>query len=135
MILTLALPQFAAAQALTDAALIEARTAALDKLPKLTCLNGRRCAPATDAERANPPVSLAETRLAMEEGIRADLLRLCGRDWRRESANPFMKAQLEGGASPQKYVLMGELFEAGRLFTRGPGAGLKPVTPDCATLK
>jgi hypothetical protein len=51
------------------------------------------CAPATDEEKANPPLSLEDARRAMKVGLLAGTAEFCGLDWQNRIFLPFMAYQ------------------------------------------
>jgi hypothetical protein len=51
------------------------------------------CTPATDAEKANPPVTLEDARRAMKVGLLAGTAEFCGLDWQSRIFLPFMAFQ------------------------------------------
>ena len=51
------------------------------------------CAPATDAEKANPPVTLEDARRAMKVGFLAGTAEFCGLDWQSRIFLPFLVHQ------------------------------------------
>jgi len=51
------------------------------------------CAPATDAEKANPPVTLEDARRAMKVGFLAGTAEFCGLDWQSRIFLPFLAHQ------------------------------------------
>lgn len=48
------------------------------------------CAPATDEEKASPPVSLEDARRAMKVGLLAGTAEFCGLDWQSRIFMPFL---------------------------------------------
>ena len=63
---------------------------ALDRFGRLRCENLEPCAPATAAERKNPPLSIAEARAIMNRGILSGAALRCGLDWQRRNFMPMM---------------------------------------------
>lgn len=63
---------------------------ALDNLGNARCANGERCAPATEAEKKNPPLTLAETSLVVGRGIFSGGASYCGLDWEKRNFQPMM---------------------------------------------
>jgi hypothetical protein len=51
------------------------------------------CAPATDEEKANPPVALEDARRAMRVGLLAGTAEFCGLDWQSRIFRPFLAHQ------------------------------------------
>lgn len=50
------------------------------------------CAPATDEEKANPPVTVEQARRAMKIGMLSGAAQFCGVDWKKRIFFPFMAA-------------------------------------------
>jgi hypothetical protein len=63
---------------------------ALDNITRLRCDNAQPCAPATSAEKANPPITIAEARAIMNRGILSGAAERCGLDWQRRNFVPMM---------------------------------------------
>jgi hypothetical protein len=63
---------------------------ALDNYPQFLCGDGSPCAPATAEEKANPPLTLAETRAILGQGIVSGVAEHCDLDWRGRSFLPMM---------------------------------------------
>jgi hypothetical protein len=63
---------------------------ALDNLGSQRCAKGDRCAPATDAEKKNPPLSLSETSQVVGRGIFSGGAFHCGMDWEKRNYQPMM---------------------------------------------
>ena len=63
---------------------------ALDNITRLRCENAQPCAPATAAEKANPPITVAEARAIMSRGILSGAAERCGLDWQRRNFVPMM---------------------------------------------
>jgi hypothetical protein len=51
------------------------------------------CAPATDEEKANPPLTLEDARRAMKVGLLAGTAEFCGLDWQSRIFLPFLAFQ------------------------------------------
>ncbi len=51
------------------------------------------CTPATDEEKAKPPVALEDARRAMKVGLLAGTAEFCGLDWQHRIFLPFMAHQ------------------------------------------
>ena len=51
------------------------------------------CTPATDEEKANPPLTLEDARRAMKVGLLAGTAEFCGLDWQARIFLPFMAHQ------------------------------------------
>jgi hypothetical protein len=63
---------------------------ALDHMPRARCENAQPCAPATAAEKENPPITVAEARAIMNRGILSGAAERCGLDWQRQNFTPMM---------------------------------------------
>lgn len=63
---------------------------ALESLQNARCEKGERCAPATDAEKKNPPLTLAETSQIVGRGIFSGGAAYCGMDWQKRNFEPMM---------------------------------------------
>lgn len=63
---------------------------ALDSLKDARCEKGERCAPATEAEKKNPPLTLAETSQVVGRGIFSGGAAYCGMDWQKRNFEPMM---------------------------------------------
>lgn len=74
----------------SDAGVARTIQLALDSLPRLRCSDWP-CAPATEAERANPPVTIAEARTVIRRGIISGSAAACGLDWQKQNFGPMMQ--------------------------------------------
>lgn len=63
---------------------------ALANIDRARCANGERCAPATEAEKKNPPLTLAETSQVVGRGIFSGGGFHCGMDWEKRNFLPMM---------------------------------------------
>jgi len=63
---------------------------ALANIHKARCEGGRRCAPATAAEFANPPLTDAQAWNTFYNGMTSALGQICGMNWRRINFQPMM---------------------------------------------
>lgn len=63
---------------------------ALANITKVACSEGKPCAPATDAEKKNPPLSLSETSQVFGRGIFSGGAAYCGLDWQKRNYEPMM---------------------------------------------
>ncbi|MBX3518958.1 MAG: hypothetical protein KF835_02960 [Xanthobacteraceae bacterium] len=63
---------------------------ALDNLHNARCEKGERCAPATEAEKKNPPLTLAETSKIVGRGIFSGGAAYCGMNWQKRNFEPMM---------------------------------------------
>lgn len=77
-----------------DAVADQALLLALERVHLGKCEDQTSCAKATDAERANPPITTADARAAMVFAIKSALASWCGLDYRR-SFLPMMIAGRE----------------------------------------
>ena len=64
---------------------------ALDNISQAECDKGRRCAPTTPEEKANPPLSLSEADFAIRRAILSEMANACGLDWKSRSFIPMMQ--------------------------------------------
>jgi hypothetical protein len=62
---------------------------ALENIQTAKCGN-ELCKPATDAEKKNPPLSLAETSAIVGRGIFSGGAAFCGLDWNKRNFEPMM---------------------------------------------
>ena len=63
---------------------------ALQDIQRARCENGRSCAPATDVELSNPPISIAEARGILSRGVLSASAQVCGLDWQMRNFGPMM---------------------------------------------
>ncbi len=63
---------------------------ALANIEKIRCAEGKACAPATEAEKKNPPLTLAETSQAFGRGILSGGAAYCEMDWNKRNYLPMM---------------------------------------------
>jgi hypothetical protein len=63
---------------------------ALNNIGRGLCENNKPCAPATDDERASPPITIAEARLVVQRGALSAAAEHCGLDWRKRNFIPMM---------------------------------------------
>jgi hypothetical protein len=63
---------------------------AFDNITRGLCENNKRCAPATEQERANPPITIAEARIVISRGALSGAAELCGLDWAKRNFEPMM---------------------------------------------
>jgi hypothetical protein len=64
---------------------------ALDNITRGLCENAQPCSPATAAERADPPVTIAEARAIMRRGVLTSAAKECGMDWQRRNFTPMTR--------------------------------------------
>ena len=76
---------------LSDQAVSRALQMALGKIALAKC-SGKPCGAATEAEKANPPISIATARVVMKAGLLSGAAEICGLDWRTRIYQPFMVA-------------------------------------------
>jgi hypothetical protein len=67
---------------------------ALDNLDKAICVKAK-CAPATDEERRNPPLSNAQVKANISVGTLSTLAEHCGLDWKCRNFEPLMQSHRE----------------------------------------
>lgn len=72
-----------AARLISDADVTALRDAALSYIQFGRCEQNTPCAPTTQAERENPPISIADGRAALSHGVVSALAQWCGLDWKR----------------------------------------------------
>jgi hypothetical protein len=65
-------------------------TFALDKIQLARCERAQPCAPATAAEKANPPITIAEARVVIRRAVLSATAEHCGLDWHRRNFEPMM---------------------------------------------
>lgn len=63
---------------------------ALANVGRIACADGKPCAAATEAEKRNPPLSLAETSQVFGRGIFSGGASYCGMDWEKRNFGPMM---------------------------------------------
>jgi len=63
---------------------------ALANIEKIRCADGKACTPATDAEKKNPPLTLAETSQVFGRGILSGGAAYCEMDWNKRNYLPMM---------------------------------------------
>ena len=63
---------------------------ALDNISRARCENAQPCAPATAADKENPPITIAEARAIMDRGIISGAAERCGLDWQQQNFSPMM---------------------------------------------
>lgn len=64
--------------------------ASLDNIHRAQCGTGQPCAPATAAEKANPPLTVAEARLVIARAALSAVAERCRVDWRQTNFLPMM---------------------------------------------
>jgi len=90
-----------------DKAAQDLMTAALDNFPQMKCKNFTEpCAPATAAERKNPPLSVDEARLVLATAYKNASAQLCGLDWQQKSFVPMLKYFEERGKKDRQMALV-----------------------------
>ncbi|MCW5680618.1 MAG: hypothetical protein KF794_04045 [Xanthobacteraceae bacterium] len=62
---------------------------ALSNIQKAQCGATTQCAPATEAEKKNPPLSLTETSWFISNGAVNGLAAYCGLDWKKRNFDPL----------------------------------------------
>lgn len=63
---------------------------ALDKIDRAVC-GAAPCAPATAAEKSNPPLDIAEARIVLLRGVTSGIAEKCGLNWQERSFVPMMQ--------------------------------------------
>jgi hypothetical protein len=63
---------------------------ALANITKVACSEGKACAPETEAEKKNPPLSLSETSQVFGRGIFSGGASYCGLNWQARNFEPMM---------------------------------------------
>jgi hypothetical protein len=79
-------------QVLSDEAVERTLQIALEQLPQAKC-GGFSCAAPTEEERAAPPLTITQARLALRAGMLSGSAEVCGLDWQRRVYLPFMEHQ------------------------------------------
>ena len=78
-------------QVLSNEAVGRTLQLALEKLPEAKC-GGVPCAAPTAQEKANPPLTVSQARLALKTGLLSGSAELCGIDWQQRVFLPYMDA-------------------------------------------
>ena len=79
------------ARFVTPEATAAARQLAIQNITQGDCGDGpASCAPATEAELAEPPISMTMADAAMQTGLVSALMQWCALDWEARSFLPFM---------------------------------------------
>ncbi len=92
---------------LTPDAVEAVRAIALDNIHLADCGAGpQTCTPATDAERADPPVTLELTESAMRTGIVSGLMEWCGLNWTLRSFQPMLVHHREASTLSKRQMVM-----------------------------
>ena len=63
---------------------------ALESIHRARCEDNRPCAPATEAEKANPPLTVAEADVIIQRAVLSAAAERCGLDWQRQNFVPMM---------------------------------------------
>lgn len=70
-----------------------------------------QCKPATEAEKADPPVTIEQARQAMKVGLSAGVAQFCALDWKNRIFLPFMGYhQHKSKMEPRQLSIMAMLF-------------------------
>lgn len=86
------------------------RAEVLDNLELMMCEpDGTKCAPATAAERADPPVSMALAERAVRTGFISAQSAVCGLDWREGIFGAFMTGERGNGRTERQMAMLGGL--------------------------
>ncbi|HMN51972.1 MAG: hypothetical protein KF794_04040 [Xanthobacteraceae bacterium] len=64
---------------------------ALSALPRAICEDRKPCAPATEEEKKNPPLTVEETRRVMSRAVFSAFGQHCNADWQRRNFLPMMR--------------------------------------------
>lgn len=83
-----------------DSAVQATMTLALKNIQDARCQQDKLCAPATPKELKQPPITIAEGRVAMAQGIVSAFAEHCGLDWKTRSFLPmadYRRDQLKMG--------------------------------------
>ena len=83
-------PALSQGMGLSDEQVLTYLNLALDNYPRFLCEDGNACAPATAEEKANPPLTIEETRAILGQGIISAVAEHCGLDWEQRSFLPMM---------------------------------------------
>jgi hypothetical protein len=75
---------------LSDESVRRVLTLALDNIQRGLCENNQPCAPASEAERQNPPITISEARAIMHRGVLSGAAQHCDLDWLRRNFQPMM---------------------------------------------
>jgi hypothetical protein len=75
--------------ALLDQSVASMLQRVLGEIHKSRC-GPEQCAPATDEEKAKPPISIEGARQAMKVGLMSGVAEFCGIDWRKRIFFPYM---------------------------------------------
>ncbi len=62
------------------------------------------CSPATEAEKANPPITIEQARRAMQIGLMSGVAAFCAIDWRRRIFIPFITYQRRKLAMSERQI-------------------------------
>jgi hypothetical protein len=76
-------------RALLDESVSDMLQRVLSEIEKSIC-GDTPCEPATDEEKASPPLTIDEARRAMKVGLLSGTAQYCGLDWRQRIFLPFM---------------------------------------------
>lgn len=84
----------------------------LDRLPEAKC-GKKPCTPATPEEKAKPPVSIEDARLALKTGILSGNAQHCGLDWKEKVFKRLMtRARQKLKMNDRQLAIMGVLHGA-----------------------
>jgi hypothetical protein len=78
-----------AASLLSDESVRRVLTLALDNIQRGLC-GDQPCAPATEADRQNPPITIHEARTIMHRGVLSGAALHCDLDWLQRNFQPMM---------------------------------------------
>ena len=115
-----------------DAAAAAGIQAALSKIHEAKCEDDLPCAPASEHEFSNPPITNEDSRAAMVYGIKSALADWCGLDWKRSFLPMIAYGKLAKKMNDRQLQLMGQIHGdfMGRqvIFYRNSGACPEHVT-------
>lgn len=87
---SIALAQSTAKPKSREEMMLQTLQTALSNIQSARCANGERCAPATEEEKKNPPLSLTETSQVVGRGVFSGGAAYCGLDWNKRNFEPMM---------------------------------------------
>jgi hypothetical protein len=73
-----------------DETLQQAIVIALENIQSARCEKGERCKPATEAEKAKPPISLDEANIIFRRAVVSAGGAYCNHDWQKRNFEPMM---------------------------------------------
>jgi hypothetical protein len=103
---------------------------AIDNFDKAMCGQGQSCAPATAAERANPPLSDEQARSIVSAGVISVTADHCGLDWQRWNFVPLMRHHRETLKLNEREMALVGLLHGITMGQVGEIARKSPCTPE-----